>query len=175
MIDPDSEEPADEGELVITNLGRPGMPVIRYRTRDRVKLMGTPCPCGRTLRRLEGGVIGRVDDLLIIRGVNVYPTAVENIVRRFPEVGEFAVDVHRRQTLDEVEIRLEVSGDDPQTVGTAVSRALREAFGLRVEVRPMPWGSLPRFELKARRFADHRASLPWAHRGADNKPCNGSS
>ena len=156
VIDPQTGAPADEGELVITNLGRPGMPVIRYRSRDRVRLETAPCPCGRSFRSLAGGVIGRIDDLLIVRGVNVYPTAVENIVRQFPEVGEFAVDVYRRRALDEMEIRLEVSGDDPQAVCGAVVQSIREALGLRVDVRPVPHGTLPRFELKARRFADHR-------------------
>lgn len=156
VIDPETGRPAGEGELVITNLGRPCMPVIRYRTRDRVRLQADRCPCGRTFRSLEGGVIGRVDDLLIIRGVNVYPTAVENIVRQFPEVGEFAVDVRRRGALDEMELRLEASGDRAQVVCAAVAQALRDALGLRVDVQPVPCGTLPRFELKARRFRDHR-------------------
>ncbi|MHC4180937.1 MAG: phenylacetate--CoA ligase family protein, partial [Planctomycetota bacterium] len=154
VIDPETGAPADEGELIVTNLGRPGMPVIRYRTRDRVRLQTVPCRCGRTFRHLEGGVIGRMDDLLIVRGVNVYPTAVENIVRQFPEAGEFAVDVHRRHALDSMEIRLELSGDRPEGVCAAVGRAMRDALGLRVEVHSVPRGSLPRFELKARRFTD---------------------
>ena len=146
--------------MVITNLGRIGMPVIRYRTGDHVKLVGehisTRCACGRTFRRLEGGVIGRIDDVLIVRGVNVYPSAIENIVRRFSEVGEFAVDVYRRGTLDEMEIRLEVSGAEPDMVSDAVAKATRDALGLRVSVKPVPYKTLPRFELKARRFTDHR-------------------
>ena len=97
-----------------------------------------------------------VDDLLIIRGVNVYPTAVENIVRQFPEVGEFAVDVHRRDALDEMEIRLEVSGGRPQAACAAVAQAMRDALGLRVDVQPVAFGTLPRFDLKAKRFRDHR-------------------
>lgn len=67
------------------------------------KLETTGCPCGRTFRRLEGGVIGRIDDVLIVRGINVFPSAIENIVRRYPEVGEFAVDVRRKGELDELE------------------------------------------------------------------------
>ena len=94
--------------------------------------------------------------MLIVRGVNVYPSAIENIVRRFSEVGEFAVDVYRRGTLDEMEIRLEVSGAKPDMVSNAVAKATREALGLRVAVKPVPYESLPRFELKARRFTDHR-------------------
>jgi phenylacetate-CoA ligase len=156
VIDPDSGEPADEGELVLTNLGRVGMPVIRYRTRDRVRLKTGVCECGRTFRVLEGGVIGRIDDLLIVRGVNVFPTAVENAVRRFSEVGEFAVDVHRRGAMDEMEVRFETAGGNSDEVSAAVARGLYEALGLRVTVEAVARGALPRFELKARRFTDHR-------------------
>jgi phenylacetate-CoA ligase len=156
VIDPATGKPADEGELVITNLGRVGMPVIRYRTGDRAKLQTTPCECGRTFWRLEGGVIGRIDDVLIIRGVNVYPSAIENIVRGFPEVGEFAVDVYRQGMLDEMAIRLEVNGAEPDALAPAVVKAIRNALGLRATVKPVPQGKLPRFDLKARRFTDHR-------------------
>ncbi len=156
VINPATGEPAEEGELVITNLRRVGMPVIRYRTGDQVKLQTEPCECGRTFWRLEGGVIGRIDDALIIRGVNVYPSAIENIVRRFPEVGEFAVDVYRRQVLDEMEIRLEVSNAESDRIAAAVTRAIRDALGLRVDVKPVVHGTLPRFELKARRLTDYR-------------------
>ncbi len=156
VIDPDSGEPANEGELVITNLGRSCMPVIRYRTRDRVRLLDGPCPCGRTFRVLDGGVIGRADDLLIVRGVNVYPSAVENVIRRFAEVGEFAVDVHRRRALDEMEVRLEIGGSEPDAVCRRISQALQQVLALRADVHAVPNGTLPRFDLKARRFTDHR-------------------
>lgn len=156
VIDPATGRAADEGELVITNLGRIGMPVIRYRTGDQVKMVSAPCECGRSFVRLEGGVIGRVDDAFIIRGINVFPSAIENIVRRFPEVGEFAVDIFRRGELDEMEIRVEVKGADPETVAGAVAQGVREGVGLRVSVQPVPVGILPRFDLKTRRFTDHR-------------------
>ena len=80
VLEPKTGCPADAGELVITNLGRVGMPVIRYRTGDYVKLKSTPCECGSTSRVLEGGVTGRLDDALIIRGLNVYPATIENII-----------------------------------------------------------------------------------------------
>ena len=156
VIDPETCAPAEAGELVITNLGRVGMPVIRYRTGDQVKLQTEPCECGRTFWRLEGGVIGRIDDALIIRGVNVYPSTIENIIRRFAEVGEFAVDVYRRGALDEMEIRIQTGGTDPDMIAQAVVKAIRESLGLRVVVKPVPHGTLPNFELKARRFTDHR-------------------
>ncbi len=157
VIDPDSGEQADEGELVLTNLGRVGMPVIRYRTGDRVKRAKGACPCGSGFLRLENGVIGRIDGGIIIRGIVIYPSAVENVVRTFPEVTEFAVDVYRRRSLDEVEIRLEVRGESPDSVAGAVEREARRKLGFRVGVRAVDMNTLPRFELKARRFTDHRS------------------
>ena len=179
VVDPTTLAPAQEGELVITGLGRTGMPVIRYRTGDRVRLQSEDagCSCGRSFRKLVGGVIGRVDDALSIRGMVVYPSAIENVVRRFPEVGEFAVDVHRPRALDELEIRLEdrsasdeeekefadEAGADiagPEVTGASLTDRVAEAFhaqlGLRARVTAVPHGSLPRFELKAKRFTDHR-------------------
>lgn len=164
VLDPETGEPATDGELVITNLGRLGMPVIRYRTGDRVKLERGPCGCGRPFARLEGGVIGRIDDALIVRGVNVFPSAVENLIRQFPEVGEFAVDVVRRGELDELEIRIEASGDraGAGSVAGAVADRIKEGLGLRAVVTPVEHGTLPRFDLKARRFTDHRRHDPVA-------------
>jgi phenylacetate-CoA ligase len=130
--------------------------VIRYRTGDRVHVAETPSPDGRTFRRLEGGVIGRVDDAMTVRGINVFPSAIENVVRRFPEVGEFAVDVFRRDELDELELKVEVSGEEPEDVVEALTAEIRNSIGIRATVAAVPHGSLPRFDLKARRFTDHR-------------------
>lgn len=156
VINPDTGESTDEGELVVTNLGRVGTPVIRYRTGDWVKLRTEPCECGRSFRQLKAGIIGRIDDVLIVRGVNVYPSAIENIVRGFPEVGEFVVDVFRSGELDEMEIRLEIQATDTEEILTAVVQRIRNALGLRVNAKSVPRGTLPRFELKAKRFTDHR-------------------
>jgi phenylacetate-CoA ligase len=151
VIDPVSGGPADEGELVLTNLGRHGSPLFRYRTGDRARLGRGPCACGRTFLRLDGGILGRVDDMLIVRGVNVFPSALEGIVRRFAAVEEFVVEVYRRGQLDEVRLLLEVNGDAPAVVA-AVGEAVRVDLGIRVEVVPVPGQSLPRYELKARRL-----------------------
>jgi phenylacetate-CoA ligase len=148
VVDPRTGGPAREGELVLTNLGRVGAPAIRYRTGDRVRLAEAPCACGRTFVRLEGGILGRLDDMLIVRGVNVFPAAVEGIVRRFPAVDEFRLEVFREGELDEVRVLLEVG--DEMTV-RAVQEALRVGLGIRLDVRAVPPRSLPRFELKARR------------------------
>src|SRR4029434_9904621 len=101
VIDPVTAAPARDGELVLTNLGRVGSPAIRYRTGDHVRLAERPCPCGRTFVRLEGGILGRLDDMLIVRGVNVFPAAIEGVVRRFPAIDEFQIEVFRAGELDE--------------------------------------------------------------------------
>ncbi len=155
VVDKDGN-PADEGELIITNLGRLGMPVIRYRTGDRVAIDTTETSSERTFRRLKGGVIGRIDDALIVRGINVFPSAIENIVRRFEDVGEFAVDVYRNKNLDEMEIRVEIGGENPEETAKDIVKVLRNGLGLRVQLTVVPQGTLPRFDLKARRFTDHR-------------------
>jgi phenylacetate-CoA ligase len=148
VIDPATGAAAQEGELVLTNLGRLGSPLIRYRTGDRVRLASTPCVCGRTFLRVEGGILGRLDDMLIVRGVNVFPSAIEAIVRRFP-VAEFQIEVSRDGELDEVRVLVEVDGGE--TGARRVQEGLRAGLGLRLEVAPVAAGSLPRFELKARR------------------------
>jgi phenylacetate-CoA ligase len=160
IVDPTTAAPADEGELVLTNLGRPGTPVLRYRTGDRVRRQPGACPCGRSFTRLAGGVLGRVDDMLTVRGVNVFPSAIENLVRRFPEVAEFAVEVYQERAMDELALRLEIVGAEPEVVCTAVARELWMTLGFRPRVEPAPPGSLPRFELKARRVHDHRRGEP---------------
>ena len=151
VVDVTTGRPADEGELILTNLGRLGSPLLRYRTGDRVRVAREACACGRRFLRLEGGILGRVDDMLIVRGVNVFPAALEGIVRRFPAVDEFLIEVYRRGQLDEVRLLLEVNGQ-PATVVAAVQEAVRVDLGIRVEAVPVPGQSLPRYELKARRL-----------------------
>jgi len=150
VIDPQTLAPAQEGELVLTNLGRTGSPSVRYRTGDRVRVADTPCACGRTFLRLEGGILGRLDDMLIIRGVNVFPSAIEGIVRRFPAVDEFQIEVFRAGELDEARVLIEVDGSAP-SVRDAVQEAFRASLGIRLEVACVAPSTLPRWELKARR------------------------
>jgi phenylacetate-CoA ligase len=160
VVEPQSGEPTPPGavgELVVTNLGRLGSPLVRYRTGDLVRLDREPCPCGRPWPRLAGGVLGRTDDMIHLRGNNVYPTALEAVVRRFAEVAEYRVIVDRSGTL--AAVRLEV---EPTTIGTQVAervaRAVRDELYFRAEVTEVPPGSLPRFELKAKRIVNHRAT-----------------
>jgi phenylacetate-CoA ligase len=155
VLDPESGEPVgpgEVGELTLTNLGRWGSPVLRYRSGDRVRRADGPCPCGRTFVRLAGGILGRVDDMLIVRGVNVFPSALEGIVRRFPQVDEFQIEVQRQGALDEVRLLLEVDGTgSPADTVRLVMEAVRHDLGIRVEAAAVAPKSLPRYELKARR------------------------
>jgi len=154
VLDPETGRPAgpgEVGELTLTNLGRWGSPVFRYRSGDRVRLAASACPCGRTFARLEGGILGRVDDMLVIRGVNVFPSALEGIVRRFDVVDEFQIEVFQRGAMDEVRLLLEIDGHAPDTVAERVAEAVRRDIGIRIDVAAVAARSLPRYELKARR------------------------
>jgi phenylacetate-CoA ligase len=140
------------GELVLTNLGRWGSPAIRYRTGDLVRHGGYSCACGRTFLMLPGGVLGRVDDMLIVRGVNVYPSALANILHRFPEVSEYRVIVTSEGPMDEITLQVEC----PSQLKAVLAEELRVAFNLRIPIETVRPGTLPRFELKARRVEDRR-------------------
>jgi phenylacetate-CoA ligase len=144
---------ADDGEmaeLVLTSLGRFGSPVIRYRTGDVVRPRHEPAGSGFVL--LEGGVLGRTDDMLIVRGVNVFPSSVEQILRGFPEVVEYRVTIRRQGTKDVLAVEIEDRLDQPGRVAQEIHLRL----GLKADVRCVPLGSLPRFEGKGKRFIDER-------------------
>ena len=142
------------GELVVTNLGRTASPVIRYRTGDVAVKWAEPCPCGRTWLRLRGGILGRADDMVNVRGVNVYPASVEAVVRNFDDVVEFRSIVSRAGALRSLRVEIEVAAKagDPATRASDVAAELREALGLTVPVTVVDAGTLPRFEMKASRF-----------------------
>ncbi|MCI0703189.1 MAG: AMP-binding protein [Planctomycetia bacterium] len=142
----------ETGELVLTNLGRVGSPLIRYRTGDLVRVATTPDPRGRTWRRLEGGILGRVDDMIHVRGNNLYPSAIEAIVRRFPEVAEYRIHVDHSGPLADLRLEVEPVSGDGALLADAIGRAVRDELLFRVEVTVAPPGSLPRFEMKARRI-----------------------
>lgn len=152
VLDPATGQPAMEGELVITNLGRMGSPLIRYRTGDVVRGDRSACPCGRSWLRLVGGVCGRTDDMLHVRGNNLYPSAIEAVVRRFADVAEFRLIVERVGEL--ADLRVEIEPCDATTgsrLGEAVAKAIRDELLFRVPVSCVSPGTLPRFEMKARR------------------------
>jgi len=143
----------EQGELVITNLGRIGSPVIRYKTGDLVEPSAQSCPCGRPFVLLNGGVLGRVDDMLVIRGVNVFPSAIENIMREFPQVEEFRIETFEKESLRQLKLILDPRSDQAaQGLEEKVGQRLRERIGLRPQVELVTPGTLPRFELKAKRF-----------------------
>lgn len=149
-----SGQPAKEGELselVLTTLGRYGSPVIRYRTGDLVRPIWNHDLPNRFVL-LKGGVLGRADDMLIIRGVNVFPSSIEAILREFPEVEEFRVTAYRDGGLDSLRIEVE----DPLNEPPRIADRLQTRLGVRVAVVTVPVGTLPRFEAKSRRFIDKR-------------------
>jgi len=144
--------PGEVGELVITNLGRLGFPIIRYRTGDLVRMNIEPCQCGRAFARFEGGVLGRADDMTTVRGVNVYPMAVEKLIVDFHQVVEYRITVQRVREMDEMDIEVELTDDADSTLPTAIAQNIYHALSFRPNVRVVEHGALPRFELKAKRF-----------------------
>jgi phenylacetate-CoA ligase len=149
VLDADGN-PSAEGELVATNLGRWGMPLIRYRTGDRVRVSREKCSCGSPFMKLIGGIQGRVDDMFTVRGVNLFPSQVEDIVRGYPEVVEFVLERRRERQMDEVSLLIETVGDGFST--ERIEADLRQALGVRLGCRVVERGTLPRSEVKAKRI-----------------------
>jgi phenylacetate-CoA ligase len=142
------KDDSEFGELVLTNLGRTGSPLIRYCTGDLVSLAGTSGS-----RRIVGGIVGRCDDMIHVRGNNLYPGTIEAIVRRFPGVAEYRILVDYSGSLADLRIEVEpAAGFEDRDLVESVSRAIRDELLFRVDVIAAPPGSLPRFELKARRI-----------------------
>jgi phenylacetate-CoA ligase len=165
IIDPQTGETlgeGEQGELVVTPLVKEAMPLLRYRTGDITCLLPDDCPCGRAKK--IGRITGRSDDMLVIRGINVFPSQIEHVLLRIPEVGNhFMVYIDRVNHLDEMTIEVEInrtsfSGElsDLARIQKKVVRELRNALDLRTTVRPVEPGSLPRFEGKAKRVIDRR-------------------
>jgi phenylacetate-CoA ligase len=144
-----------EGELVLTPLGRIGMPLLRYRTGDIVKAARyTICDCGRHDLALEGGILGRTDDMVIVRGVNIHPSAVEEVIRSVPGVTEYRVKVGGPAALTELAVEVEfdpaMNSTDERVKG--LEAAFQRAFSLRVPVAVAACGTLPRGEVKSKRW-----------------------
>jgi len=156
VIDPDTCKPISSGELgelVLTNLGRWGSPLLRYRTGDLVRVDPRPCHCGRVFVRLQGGILGRTDDMIHLRGNNVYPGAVEAVIRQFAEVAEFRLEVDYTASLPVLRVEIEpIAAELATRMIEGVDQAIRDQLLFRAEVRAVSPGSLPRFEGKARRF-----------------------
>lgn len=161
LLDPETKQPVlpdEEGELVITPLDREAQPVIRFELRDRALWSKELCSCGRSYRLLDGGLRGRSDQLVKVRGVLFSPTTVESVVRQFDNLGnEYQVIVEREHELDKVTVQVELlSGGASDRMHTELEQQLRIATGLRCHVELKPLGTLPRYEVKAKRFIDRR-------------------
>ena len=142
--------PALEGELVATNLGRWGSPLFRYRTGDHVIASRERCSCGSPFMKIVGGIRGRVDDMFTVRGVNLYPSQVEDIVRRHPAVREFVIERRTVEHMDEVVLVVEM--DDTSASTERLEADLRQALGVRLGCRVVPIGTLPASETKSKRL-----------------------
>jgi phenylacetate-CoA ligase len=166
IIDPETGEqlpPGEEGELVITTLTKEGLPLLRYRTRDLTALDYTPCPCGRTTVRMRR-VTGRTDDMLIVRGVNVFPSQVEEVLMDIPGVGpHYQIIVDRQGYLDEFEVQVELAADyftgkfrDLETLERTVKERLQTILQITPKVKLVEYKSLERTVGKAKRVIDKR-------------------
>jgi phenylacetate-CoA ligase len=157
--------PGERGELVFTSLYRKAMPLLRYRTRDVVERAAEPCPCGRTLLALKGGVIGRLDDMKKVRGVIVYPSRVEELVRQHDGIDEFRIIFRRLEGLDDILVRLDpapgLSAGAGHELRQVVAGTLQVGLGIRTSVEIVECGSLPRWDHKARRIEDQRTEVPF--------------
>jgi phenylacetate-CoA ligase len=166
LINPETLEPVkpgDIGELVITTLTKEAFPVIRYRTRDLTRLLPGPCPCGRTHRKMNR-VLGRTDDMLIIRGVNVFPQQIETVLFEIEGVApHYQIVIDRKGALDETAVLVEVSESmffdemrkQSELIET-IRKRLASELGISVEVRLVEKKTLERFEGKAKRVIDNR-------------------
>ena len=161
VVDPESGavlDEGEEGELVFTTLAKEAMPFLRYRTGDIGSLTLEPCRCGRTTARIRG-LRGRRDDMIIVRGVNVYPSNVEHALLSVPEAApHYQLVVERSGAMDELTVQCEPAGSDvdPASLRAAVERVLREHLGIRVRAEVLERGTVPRSEGKAVRVVDRR-------------------
>lgn len=153
-------ESGKPGKMIITAFDRCAKPCVRFDAKDVIKWSDYPCDCGRTFRLLDGGVIGRADDITKVKGVLLAPTAIEEVVRGFPEVeNEYEVIVTKKGEVDDILLRIELIPGKERESETILSRLkdqLRIKTNLGYRIKAVPFGSLPRFELKAKRFKDLR-------------------
>ena len=151
----------EEGEMVLTNLGRFCSPGIRFRTGDLVRFKKGTCPCGRAFRSLEGGVLGRSDDMITMRGMNIFPSQVGEIVERHLAIGEeYQMVAYAREGLEEFRVLIEFAeGRSGEEVTRTVRETLRQRFEIRMEVEVVPCGTLPRSDYKSKRFVDKRTAI----------------
>jgi len=176
VCDPETFRPLPygaEGTPVYTHLERTSQPMIRLVSGDRARWVDDPCPCGRTYPRLPDGLYGRFDDMIIVRGENIYPSAIEDTLRAIDGFGgEFRVIVSRREAMDELLVRAEYTvahGGQVETLRALMRERLRARLGVHPIVDLVPEGTLPRTEFKARRVIDDRDLYRKALQTGDNR------
>jgi phenylacetate-CoA ligase len=153
--------PGEVGELVFTDVVTKGAPLLRYKVNDLTRIDEEPCACGRTLARIPDGILGRADDMLTVRAANVYPSAIDEIVKSFDELGgEYQVVIDKPQDLDVMTLRLERSGelsaDGERDLVRRLDDRIKMNFGSRAEIELLDPGTLPTFVYKAKRIIDKR-------------------
>jgi phenylacetate-CoA ligase len=164
ILDVDSGEPVapgEVGELVFTDVVTKGAPLLRYKVNDLTRIDEEPCACGRTLARIPDGILGRADDMLTVRAANVYPSAIDEIVKSFDEVrGEYQVVIDKPQDLDVMTLRLErageLSNEAERDLVARIDQRVKLAFGSRADIEILDPGTLPTFVYKAKRIIDKR-------------------
>ncbi|MBF0508576.1 MAG: phenylacetate--CoA ligase family protein [Deltaproteobacteria bacterium] len=153
-------EPGKQGKMIITSFDRQAQPCIRFDSKDVLEWAEEPCPCGRTFRLAKGGVLGRSDDITKVKGVLLSPGAIEAVVRSFPELGdEFEVVVDRPGETDRISLKVELrpsAQDQADQILPRLKNELRLKTNLGYDISIHPYGQLPRYEVKARRFKDMR-------------------
>jgi phenylacetate-CoA ligase len=166
IVDPETGEPVPDGEvgeLVITTLCREGMPLIRYRTKDLTRFIPGDCPCGRSHRRLDR-IRGRADDMIILKGVNIYPMQVEQVLMSIPEVGQnYLIVLEREGYLDQMRVKVEVKEEyfvedmrELKALQQRISSKLRDEILITARIDLVEQNSLPTSEGKAKRVLDLR-------------------
>lgn len=166
ILDPQTLEPVPEGEigeLVVTTLTRQGMPLLRYRTRDLTRILPGQCSCGRVHKRIDR-ILGRADDMIIIKGVNIYPMQVEQVLMGIEEVGQnYQIILEREDYIDQMRVKVEIKDESfvedmrvLQALKQRISRALREELLVTPKVDLVEHNSLPRSQGKAERVVDRR-------------------
>jgi phenylacetate-CoA ligase len=146
--------------MIITNLGRTAQPCIRFDSKDIIQWSEDRCECGRTFRLIKGGVLGRCDDITKVKGVLLAPTSIEEVVRSIPQLcDEYEVVVSKSGDIDEITLKVELlpGCSDMSGVKSALTDQLRVKTNLGYNVEFHDYGTLPRYEVKARRFKDLRA------------------
>jgi phenylacetate-CoA ligase len=162
LIDPatgESMEGEGRGEMVLTNLGRVSSPSIRFRTGDIVNVKLHACECGRSFLLLDGGIVGRVDDMICVRGINIFPSQVAAIVEKHLVIGEeYQVVAYSEKGMAELKVVCELLAERPhEEVLQSVRKELRDCFEIRIETENVPMGTIRRSDYKSKKFVDKRS------------------